>query len=437
MLYGKYVVHRKLARRLVMRAALVCLPFLLAAPADATIGVAYQMLLGNPSNATADPNNHDHYLIQRDVEALDYNDNHRQPNWASWNYTTNDTGDSGRSPKFFQDTNLPPDFYSVKTSDYSGSGYDRGHMCPSGDRTVSVAVNDETFLMSNMIPQAPDNNQGVWGNLEAYCRAIAVSNEVLITCGPEGFGTNYTASAGQIPIASNVWKIIVAVPLGAGTALDRITNTTRVIAVNIPNIQGIRTDPWQNYITTVNQLQTNTGFTFFTALNSNVAAVLRAKVDGAPATTISGFDPGTGAASTTVTITGTDFIGATAVKFNGQNTTFTLNSATQITASVPTNATTGPISVIAAGGLATSTNTFTVNAAVPPPVTLTIALAGDQIILSWPSSASTYALQQNTDLNPANWTNYAGPVITNGATKTVTFTGPAGNLFFRLFSPNP
>lgn len=132
--------------------------FLDVAPAPATIGVASQMLLGNPSNATADTNNHSHYLLQRSVEALDYNDTLRQPNWASWHLTTADTGASGRSGRFFLDTTLPPNCYWVKTNAYSGSGYDRGHISPSGDRTDTIPHNEETFLMSNLIPQAPDNN---------------------------------------------------------------------------------------------------------------------------------------------------------------------------------------------------------------------------------------------------------------------------------------
>ena len=69
---------------------------------------------------------------------------------------------------------------------------------------------------------------------------------------------------------------------GDDVALNRITTSTRVIAVNIPNISGIRSDPWTNYLVSVNQLQTNTGFSFFTALPSYVASVLRAKVDGQP-----------------------------------------------------------------------------------------------------------------------------------------------------------
>lgn len=403
--------------------------------AEATIGVAHQMLLGNPSNATADTNNHDHFLVQREVQALDYNDNLRQPNWASWHLTKADLGSSGRSDAFSADTTLPANFYWVKTSDYSGSGYDRGHLCPSADRTDTTNHNEQTFLMSNFVPQAPDNNRGVWADLEAYCRTLAQSsNEVLITCGPEGFSGAQTASAGLIYIPSNVWKIIVVVPPGAGATLERITATSRVIAVSIPNLNGIYNDPWQDYLTSVNHLQTNTGFTFFTALNSNLATVLRAKVDGIPATDIATFTPATSPANTSVVITGTNLTGTTAVRFNGVDAAFTQNSGTQLTVTVPSSASTGPISVIAAGGLATSSEPFTVTSPAPTPVALTIARAGGDIVLSWPATATGYSLQQSPDLSPTNWSSFSGTLIT-GTNNTVTITAPSGNMFYRLIHP--
>ena len=80
-------------------------------PAGAIIDTTLQMQLGNPSGATADTNNHDHFLIKRPVEAMDYNDHLGQPNWASWDLTSVDLGSSGRSSNFYTDTNLPPDFY--------------------------------------------------------------------------------------------------------------------------------------------------------------------------------------------------------------------------------------------------------------------------------------------------------------------------------------
>ena len=268
-----------LRRRLV----LVTLAVLqLAGVARATIGTALQSQLGNPSGATAVASATTNYLISRPQYALAYNNTTREPNWVSWNLTTADTGSSGRSDNFFQDTTLPAGFYQVLTTDYSGSGYDRGHMCPSGDRTVTVADNEATFFMSNMIPQTPDNNQGVWANFESECRSIAAAgNEVLIISGPGGFAGTTIASG--VAIAGFTWKIAVAVPNGSGTALSRLTTTTRVIAIKIPNTAGVRSTPWQNYITTAAQLETDTGYTFFTDVPATVAAALRTKVEGAAA----------------------------------------------------------------------------------------------------------------------------------------------------------
>ena len=418
--------------------ASACLAFALllvtADPAHATINVSLQLLLGNPSGATADTNNHSHFLIQRTIEALDYNDTLRQPNWASWCYTTNDSGSASRSSSFFSDPNLPPNFYHVLPTDLSGSGYDRGHMCPSADRTDTDANNDATFYMSNIIPQAPDNNQGVWANLENYARAIAASNEVLNLCGPQGFGTNRTDSAGQFPIASNVWKIIVAVPLGSGPTLSRITESTRVIAVNIPNIQGVRNDPWPAYLTSVYQLQTNTGFTFFTALDPSLAAILRSKVDGSPAGGITNLAPGSGTGGDSVVLRGTNFIGVTTVTFNGAPATFTVNSANQITATVPASATTGPVTVLTAGGLATSA-VFTVNVPSVNPPTLTLRWLEQSLVLTWPTNAANYVLQASSELASGNWSNCPVPVLLTPTNCTTTVTNPAAAQFFRLLRP--
>ena len=223
-------------------------------PAGAIIDATLQMQLGNPSNATADTNNYDHYLIQRPVEAMDYNAHFGQPNWASWDLTSGDVGSSGRSSSFYTDTSLPTNFFPVPgdpINPFSGSGYDRGHMCPSGDRTTNTTYNDMVFLMSNIIPQASAQNEGIWANFESQCRTLAdAGNEMLITCGPSSFTTN-TLYSGHVTIPAWTWKIAVVVPLGAGTATNRITPSTQVIAVRIPNTSAVGSDPWQNYRTNV------------------------------------------------------------------------------------------------------------------------------------------------------------------------------------------
>jgi DNA/RNA endonuclease G (NUC1) len=334
---------------------------LLSVNARATIDSSLQMQLGNPSGATVDSSNHNHYLLQRTVDAIDYSDTLGESTWVSWDLTTSDIGSSGRTSSFYQDSLLPSNFYRLVTGDYTNSGFDRGHMCPSADRTDTDADNKLVFYMSNIVPQTPDNNQGPWASFEDYCRTLANSGyELLITSGPSLFTGSFIQPSGKAAIPGYTWKIVVVVPLGSGTALSRITTSTRVIALKVPNISGIRSMAWSTYVTSVNQLQTDTGYTFFTNLPSNIASVLRAKVDGAAVPTISSFSPTSGSPGTSVTITGTNFTSSSAVSFNGTSAMFTVNSSTQITATVPSGASSGNISVTAPGGLATSSGSFTV-----------------------------------------------------------------------------
>jgi endonuclease G len=256
--------------------ALVAL--LAAAPAHALIGPALQAQLGNPSGATADPANRTRYLIARAQYALDYNATAHEPNWAAWNLTAGDIGASGRGD-FATDTSLPAGFRRITPGDYTNSGFDRGHLCPSADRTITEADNAATFLMSNIVPQTPDQNQGVWASFETYCRALAnTGHELLIVCGPGGFAGATIPSGVAIP--GFAWKIVVAVPVGPGAAATRITASTRVIAIKVPNIAGIRANPWQNYVTSPAQIEADTAYTFFTDLPAPVRAALRLAIDG-------------------------------------------------------------------------------------------------------------------------------------------------------------
>ncbi|MFM2295008.1 MAG: hypothetical protein RLZZ350_1421, partial [Verrucomicrobiota bacterium] len=253
-------------------------------------------------------------------------------------------------------------------NDYNGVGainFNRGHLCPSEDRTDTEANNDEVFFMSNIMPQSAPNNQAPWGNFEQYCRDLAASGgEILIVCGASGFGTN-TIPSGKAYIGSNTWKIAVVVPLGSGTALSRITTTTnRVIAIKIPNVTNGILNSWTNYITTAHQIEQDTGFTFFTALPGTIASAFRARIDGLtnpPVPSITSFTPTSGATNLPVTITGTNFNSASAVKFNGVSAVFTVSANNQIVANVPTNATTGTIAVTTPGGTGTSVTSFTVS----------------------------------------------------------------------------
>lgn len=377
----KALVRKSFPQRLlpifVSVAALLFAVFPAGAIIDTNLNL--QMQLGNPSGATNDPSNHNHYLIQRTVEAIDYSDNLGQPNWASWDLTAADIGNSGYSGLFAADTNLPPSFYEVPPNAFSGSGYDRGHMCPSADRTDTTNDNILVFLMSNIIPQAGNMNSGVWDQFEDYCRSQATNGyELLITCGPSRFTGAYIAS-GHVAVPGYVWKIAVVVPSGTTNALDRIDYFTRVIALNITNSDTVGATPWTNFVTSVNELQTETGFTFFTALPPNLAWALRSKVDGQapPAPVVSSFSPATGAVGASVTLTGTNLGFTTNVTFNGASASFTISSTTNLTATVPAGATSGPIGVGTLGGAATSSGSFVVGTTTTPDLAITATHTGN------------------------------------------------------------
>jgi endonuclease G len=73
---------------------------------------------------------------------------------------------------FRPDDRLPKDWPRVTPSDYTGSGFDRGHMSPNADRYGSREAADATFLMTNITPQTGDLNRGPWQKLEAYLRTL-------------------------------------------------------------------------------------------------------------------------------------------------------------------------------------------------------------------------------------------------------------------------
>jgi len=222
------------------------------------------LTMGNPSGAVADVAFHDNYLMIKPQYALAYHRDRGTPVWVSWHLDSTWLGSTPRQDDFRADTSLPAGWYRVQGTDYSGSGYDRGHMTPSADRTKTVADNSSTFLMTNMIPQLPANNQGPWANLESYCRTLVSSgNELYVVSG--GYGVNGTIASGHVTVPLQTWKVIIVIPSGTNDAA-RVTSTTRTIAVVMPNSGAINSD-WRTYRVSVDSVEALTGFDFF----SNVA----------------------------------------------------------------------------------------------------------------------------------------------------------------------
>ena len=255
-------------------------------PFTAPPPVSVHLTMGNPSNAVTDVNQPTNYLLNKAQYAVSYHRDKGRPNWVSWHLASSWLGSTPRQDDFRADSTLPAGWYQVQATDYSGSGFDRGHHCPSADRTATVADNSSTFLMTNMMPQSPDNNQGPWANLENYCRTLVSSgNELYIIMGGSGSGgtgsnggTTFTVAGGKVAVPSQVWKVIIVLPSGTND-VARVTTSTRTIAVLMPNTQGIRTADWKTYRVSVDQIETLTGYDFLSAVPAAVQSVIESRVD--------------------------------------------------------------------------------------------------------------------------------------------------------------
>lgn len=242
------------------------------------------MAFGNPDKATTDTLNSQHYLMVKQQYCLSYNNSTHTANWVSWHLTLSNLGTTNRQNNFKPDTTLPTHWYAVKNSDYSSTGFDRGHLCPSADRTASITDNTATFLLTNIIPQAPLVNRNPWAKLEEYCRDLVTDgNELYIIAGVFGKGGmgnigNANALKNQLIVPAYIWKIILVLPLG-NTDLKRVTTETRIIAIYMPNTQESAQKKWFEWRVNINSIEKITGFDFFNIIPDNIENVLESKTD--------------------------------------------------------------------------------------------------------------------------------------------------------------
>ena len=242
-------------------------------------GISIHTRLGLPGPAVADGSDINHYLSVKSQYVESYNGAMREPNWVAWELNSSWVGSAARQDDFRTDPSFPASEPQAQPADYSGSGYDRGHMCPSEDRTDTVADNQATFLLTNMIPQQDNVNGGPWSALEAYSRTLAgQGKELFVVSGGTYSGTPATIGPHAVAVPSASWKVIVI--LGApGQGVHDVTAATPIIAVSMPNDGSVaKSADWHSYITTVGAIEASTGLTFF----SDVPPSIRAALESAP-----------------------------------------------------------------------------------------------------------------------------------------------------------
>ncbi|MBP9663941.1 MAG: DNA/RNA non-specific endonuclease [Pyrinomonadaceae bacterium] len=248
-----------------------------ASPPRPTTAADTHLPFGNPSNATADPANMDNFLMNHGDLTLSYNNSRGALNWIAWRTTVADLGKRRERPLFKPDMSLPPNFRRIQYYDYAGSGYDRGHMVPAADRFADERKMADTFLMTNIVPQAPDLNQYPWNKLESYIRGtVRRRKDAYVIAGVYG---EKGSIRGRITIPTNLWKVIVLLRPGS----NEITAATRVIAVDMPNENGIADIRWQNYITTVRNIEQRTGYDLLSDLSKDLQDAIETRTFQTPA----------------------------------------------------------------------------------------------------------------------------------------------------------
>lgn len=205
-------------------------------------------------------------ILRRNGYTVSYNKDTRLPNWVAWHLTAAHTkGSNQRKDISFQEDNDVPEPRATDT-DYRGSGYDRGHMCPAGDNKWSLPAMEQSFLFTNICPQAPQLNRGDWNELEMACRKWAKQyGDIYIVCGPVLYNKKHkTIGKHKVVVPEAFFKVVLC-----------MTDKPKAIGFIYKNADGNR--PKGDYANSVDEVERITGLDFFPSLPDKVERKVEAE----------------------------------------------------------------------------------------------------------------------------------------------------------------
>jgi endonuclease G, mitochondrial len=207
-------------------------------------------------------------IIKHDNYVLSYSEKHKQAEWVAYQLKKNELQHNSdfKRPYFIEDPKVKTG--SAKWYNYKNSGYDKGHLCPAGDRRFSQDAFNETFYTSNISPQDHDFNAGIWNNLEQKERYWAVKyNGLYVVTG--GILTDDLDEIGEenVSVPKYFYKIM----------FNNQDGKNKMIAFLMPNEQS--NEPLYKYVVAVDKIERITGIDFFPSLDDKIENQLEKESD--------------------------------------------------------------------------------------------------------------------------------------------------------------
>jgi endonuclease G, mitochondrial len=195
-------------------------------------------------------------IVRRTRYALRYREQYEQADWVAYRLTSDEAeAYLSRAGNQFKADPLV-NTGSATTQDYVRSGYDRGHLAPAGDFNLSAREKSDTFYMSNISPQVPDFNRGIWSDLEQKFRDWAQRDgELYVVTGPVlKAGLETIGKSNEIAVPEQYYKIALCLTDDKPRMIGFLMN-------NEPSHELLKT-----FVVSVDEIEKLTGIDFFSRL---------------------------------------------------------------------------------------------------------------------------------------------------------------------------
>ena len=189
-------------------------------------------------------------IIKKKAYIVSYNPDTKVPNWVAWHLT----GDHTDGP--------------IGRSNYKGSGWSRGHMCPAGDNKWDYVAMAESFSLINVCPQNASLNSGLWNSVEIDCRKWAKRfQDIYIVCGPVFYRQEHEViGANEVYVPEAFFKVVLC-----------LNGTPKGMGLVVKNAAG--TKKRDLYYNSIDQVERITGMDFFPSLPDDIEAEIESKLD--------------------------------------------------------------------------------------------------------------------------------------------------------------